>query len=68
MSKLPFQDLTVIDLSTVLAGPSVGTFFAELGARVLKIEHPQHGDVTNTWRLKQESDLSKQSAYYESVV
>ena len=67
MSKLPFQDLTVIDLSTVLAGPSVGTFFAELGARVLKIEHPQHGDVTNTWRLKQESDLSKQSAYYASV-
>lgn len=67
MSKLPFQDLKVIDLSTVLAGPSVGTFFAELGARVLKIEHPQHGDVTNTWRLKQESDLSKQSAYYSSV-
>jgi crotonobetainyl-CoA:carnitine CoA-transferase CaiB-like acyl-CoA transferase len=67
MSKLPFQDLKVIDLSTVLAGPSVGTFLAELGARVLKIEHPQHGDVTNTWRLKQESDLSKQSAYYSSV-
>ena len=67
MSKLPFQDLKVIDLSTVLAGPSVGTFFAELGARVIKIEHPQHGDVTNTWRLKQESDLSKQSAYYASV-
>jgi len=67
MSKLPFQDLKVIDLSTVLAGPSVGTFFAELGARVLKIEHPQHGDVTNTWRLKQEGDLSKQSAYYSSV-
>jgi crotonobetainyl-CoA:carnitine CoA-transferase CaiB-like acyl-CoA transferase len=67
MSKLPFQELKVIDLSTVLAGPSVGTFFAELGARVLKIEHPQHGDVTNTWRLKQESDLSKQSAYYSSV-
>jgi crotonobetainyl-CoA:carnitine CoA-transferase CaiB-like acyl-CoA transferase len=67
MSKLPFQDLKVIDLSTVLAGPSVGTFFSELGARVLKIEHPQHGDVTNTWRLKQEGDLSKQSAYYSSV-
>lgn len=67
MKKLPFQDLKIIDLSTVLAGPSVGTFFAELGARVLKIEHPQHGDVTNTWRLKQESDLSKQSAYYSSV-
>jgi crotonobetainyl-CoA:carnitine CoA-transferase CaiB-like acyl-CoA transferase len=67
MSSLPLHDLKIIDLSTVLAGPSVGTFFAELGARVIKIEHPQHGDVTNTWRLKQESDLSKQSAYYASV-
>jgi crotonobetainyl-CoA:carnitine CoA-transferase CaiB-like acyl-CoA transferase len=67
MSKLPFQDLKVIDLSTVLAGPSVGTFFAELGARVIKIEHPKFGDVTNTWRLQQESDSSKQSAYYSSV-
>jgi crotonobetainyl-CoA:carnitine CoA-transferase CaiB-like acyl-CoA transferase len=67
MSSSPLQDLKVIDLSTVLAGPSVGTFFAELGARVIKIEHPQHGDVTNTWRLKQESDLTRQSAYYSSV-
>jgi crotonobetainyl-CoA:carnitine CoA-transferase CaiB-like acyl-CoA transferase len=67
MSSSPLQDLKVIDLSTVLAGPSVGTFFAELGARVIKVEHPQHGDITNTWRLKQESDLFKQSAYYASV-
>jgi crotonobetainyl-CoA:carnitine CoA-transferase CaiB-like acyl-CoA transferase len=67
MKQLPFHQLTIIDLSTVLAGPSVGTFFAELGARVLKIEHPIYGDVTNTWRLKQESDSSKQSAYYSSV-
>jgi crotonobetainyl-CoA:carnitine CoA-transferase CaiB-like acyl-CoA transferase len=32
-----FSDLKVIDLSTVLAGPSVGTFFAELGAKVIKV-------------------------------
>lgn len=67
MSKLPFQDLTVIDLSTVLAGPSVGTFFAELGARVIKIEHPVHGDVTNSWRLASEAQPNQQSAYYASV-
>ena len=67
MSILPFQDLTVIDLSTVLAGPSVGTFFAELGARVIKIEHPIHGDVTNTWRLVSEAQPNQKSAYYASV-
>jgi crotonobetainyl-CoA:carnitine CoA-transferase CaiB-like acyl-CoA transferase len=62
-----FKHLKIIDLSTVLAGPSVGSFFAELGAKVIKIEHPTHGDITNTWRLPQETDLSKQSAYYASV-
>jgi crotonobetainyl-CoA:carnitine CoA-transferase CaiB-like acyl-CoA transferase len=67
MKEKPFQDLKIIDLSTVLAGPSVGTFFAELGAKVLKIEHPIHGDVTNTWRLATEQDQLAQSAYYSSV-
>ena len=41
MHKL-FENLKVLDLSTVLAGPSVATYFAELGAEVLKIE-PQVG-------------------------
>jgi crotonobetainyl-CoA:carnitine CoA-transferase CaiB-like acyl-CoA transferase len=67
MKVTPFHDLKIIDLSTVLAGPSVGTFFAELGAKVLKIEHPIHGDVTNTWRLATEQDQLAQSAYYSSV-
>jgi len=67
MKVTPFQELKIIDLSTVLAGPSVGTFFAELGAKVLKIEHPIHGDVTNTWRLATEQDQLAQSAYYSSV-
>lgn len=67
MTQLPFKNFKVIDLSTVLAGPSVGTFFAELGAQVIKIEHPVHGDVTNTWRLPTETQANQQSAYYSSV-
>ncbi|MGL4596702.1 MAG: CoA transferase, partial [Bacteroidia bacterium] len=35
-----FNGLKVVELAQVLAGPSVGMFFAELGAHVLKIEHP----------------------------
>lgn len=62
-----FSDLLVIDLSTVLAGPSVGTFFAELGARVIKVEHPHHPDVTRTWKLPNEPDESDVSAYFASV-
>lgn len=62
-----FKDLKIIDLSTVLAAPSVGTFFAELGAQVLKIEHPIHGDVTRSWKLPSEDPNSPISSYFASV-
>lgn len=64
---MDIKDLVVIDASTVLAGPSVGMFFAELGAKVIKIEHPLNGDVTRTWRLPSESKESTVSAYFSSV-
>lgn len=62
-----FQNLNVIDLSTVLAGPSVGFFFAELGARVVKIEHPEHPDVTRSWKLENEPSDAPVSAYFSSI-
>ena len=62
-----FQDLKVIDCSTVLAGPSVGTFFAELGAEVSKWENPINPDVTRTWKLASENITSPVSAYFASV-
>ena len=66
MDKL-FENLKIIDLSTVLAGPSVGTFFAELGAEVLKIESPGAGDVTRSWKLPSEDPNENVSAYFSSV-
>jgi crotonobetainyl-CoA:carnitine CoA-transferase CaiB-like acyl-CoA transferase len=63
-----FQGLRVLDLSTVLAGPSVASFFAELGAEVIKIENPRtQGDVTRSWKLSSESSESPVSAYFSSV-
>lgn len=61
-----FSDLVVIELASVLAGPAVGTFFAELGAHVVKIENLKTGgDVTRTWRLAGEDRAI--SAYYSAV-
>ena len=33
------NQLKVVELASVLAGPAVGLFFAELGAEVIKIEN-----------------------------
>ena len=67
MMTNPLTGIRVIDASTVLAGPSVGTFFAELGAEVLKIEHPKHPDVTRSWKLPQEQKDTSISAYFSSI-
>lgn len=62
-----FSNLIILDLSTVLAGPSVATFFAELGAKVIKIENTTIPDVTRSWKLPSEDKDSKISAYFSSV-
>lgn len=63
-----FKDITVIESASVLAGPSVGMFFAELGADVIKIENKKNkGDVTRSWKLASEDPDHPFSAYYASV-
>ena len=60
---MPFAHLRILELASVLAGPQVGQFFAELGAEVLKIEPPA-GDVTRTWRTPAETADAEVSAYF----
>ena len=63
-----FKGLKVIELASVLAGPSVGMFFAELGATVLKIENKTtKGDVTRKWKMPSEDPAATDSAYYHSI-
>ncbi|MCB9090399.1 MAG: CoA transferase [Calditrichae bacterium] len=63
-----FSNLIVLELASVLAGPAVGMFFAELGATVIKVENPAGGgDVTRSWKLPGEAAGNDISAYFASV-
>ncbi|MEY3052267.1 MAG: hypothetical protein RLY31_2052 [Bacteroidota bacterium] len=68
MTNEIFKDLVVIEWASVLAGPAVGMFFAEQGAKVVKVENSRTGgDVTRHWKMTQEPESDPASAYYHAV-
>lgn len=62
----PLAGLLVLDLSRVLAGPFCTMLLGDMGARVVKVEHPDGGDVTRGWGPPFE-ETSGLSAYYLAV-
>ncbi|MBM3780322.1 MAG: CoA transferase [Acidobacteria bacterium] len=60
----PLHGLTVIDLTRVLSGPYCTMMLADLGARVIKVEHPRTGDDTRAWGPP---FVGRESAYFLSI-
>ncbi|MGE0861231.1 MAG: CaiB/BaiF CoA transferase family protein [Gammaproteobacteria bacterium] len=46
---LPLEGIRVIEICNVAAGPFCGMLLADLGADVIKIEHPEGGDTLRSW-------------------
>jgi crotonobetainyl-CoA:carnitine CoA-transferase CaiB-like acyl-CoA transferase len=59
----PLTGLKVIDLTRVLAGPLCTMLLGDMGAEVIKIEDPRHGDDTRDWA----PFVDGWSTYYLSV-
>ena len=59
----PLAGVRILDLSRVLAGPYCTTLLWELGAEVLKIEQPGHGDDTRAFPPFQNGE----SVYFASI-
>ena len=47
---MPLSGIRVIDLGRVIAGPLGPMLLGDMGADVIKVEHPQRGDDLRRWR------------------
>ncbi|MFD0916306.1 CaiB/BaiF CoA transferase family protein [Pseudahrensia aquimaris] len=67
----PLTGQKVLDLSRILAGPTMTQHLADLGAEVVKIERPGRGDDTRTWGPPWVKDMNgndtRESGYYMSA-
>jgi CoA:oxalate CoA-transferase len=61
--KKPLEDIVVLDLTRVLAGPYCAMILANLGAKMIKVERPKTGDDSRSFGPYKNG----QSAYFVSL-
>ncbi len=59
----PLAGLTVLDFTRVFSGPYATLLLADLGARVIKVEHPAHGDDSRAYG----PFIAGTSGYFETL-
>lgn len=68
VQRQAYENVRVLDMSRVLAGPWAGQLLADLGAEVIKIERPKAGDDARHWGPPFIKDVkgrdTNEAAYY----
>ncbi|MCR8635626.1 CaiB/BaiF CoA transferase family protein [Paenibacillus radicis (ex Xue et al. 2023)] len=64
--KRPLEGILVLDFSQFLSGPSAALRLADLGARVVKIERPEGGDICRTLYISN-LELDGDSTLFHSI-
>ena len=62
----PLEGLTVLEFSQFLSGPYAGLRLADLGARVIKIERPDVGDLCRNLYIS-DTDLDGDSTLFHAI-
>jgi len=56
--NLPLDDIRVVELGQLLAGPFCGQLLGDFGAEVIKVEDPEKGDPMRQWGREKPYGLS----------
>jgi crotonobetainyl-CoA:carnitine CoA-transferase CaiB-like acyl-CoA transferase len=64
--ELPLDGILVVDMSQFLAGPMASLKLADMGARVIKVERPEKGDLSRSLYLS-DTDINDTNTLFHAI-